>query len=302
MVSVIVPTYGEPVFLEKAISSVLNQTYQDWELIIVDDNNPDTEARMLTEEIVTFAITKDKRIHYIKHPYNKNGAAARNTGIAISKGDYISFLDSDDEYLPDRLEKCLGAISNVGKEFAGVFTGCEFRRKGTTYLKYSGVKAGCHLIETLAGNFMFCTGSNLFVRRSVAEQLNGFDESFLRHQDYEFLVRLFEYYSLVALPEILVIKNNENLNVPPVERMIAVKRQYLGKYRALILTLSEQDRKLIYHTNAVAIGEAAISEHKYELSRQYYRKAKSYKPLTIREKLRRLALRFLSLKYGNKKN
>jgi len=301
MISVIIPTYGGPVFLEKAINSVLNQTFNDWELIIVDDNNPDTEARKQTEDIVTDVITKDNRINYIKHPHNRNGAAARNTGIAIAKGEYISFLDSDDEYLPDRLEKCVSAISSVGKNYAGVFTGCEFRKKGKTYRKYCGVRTGCHLIETLAGNFMFCTGSNLFVRRSIVEQLNGFDENFQRHQDYEFLVRLFDDYSLVALPEILVIKNNENVNVPPVERMIAIKCQYLGKYQGLISALSDEDRNYIYHTNAVAIGEAAISEHKFGLSKEYYKKATDYKPLTAKERLRRFAIYILSLKNGNKK-
>lgn len=73
---------------------------------------------------------------------------------------------------------------------------------------------------------MFCTGSNIFVRRAVIDELNGFDEAFLRHQDYEFLVRLFEKYSLIALPDILVIKNNENVNMPDVVKMESVNKQY----------------------------------------------------------------------------
>lgn len=296
MVSVIIPTYGEPLFLMKAIDSVVNQSYKDWELIIVDDNNPDTEARRQTERIVTTAIEKDKRINYIKHPYNKNGAAARNTGIAIAKGDYISFLDSDDEYMPERLEKCLRAIEDSDSECAGLFTGCEFRRHGKTYLNYKGVKSGSHLVETLAGNFMFCTGSNLFVRYSVIKELKGFDESFLRHQDYEFLVRLFDRYSLVAIPEILVIKNNENVNVPQAEKMIAIKEQYLNKYKKIIEGLPDEDIRFIYHTNAVAIGELALQNGKRSLSKQYYDKAKSYSKLTLKEQFRRIAFRFLFYK------
>lgn len=90
-ITVIVPTYGEPKFLDKAIQSVQNQTYEDWEMIIVDDNNPDTEARIATESIVMEYLKNDERIHYIKHPQNRNGAAARNTGIAQAKGEYIAF-------------------------------------------------------------------------------------------------------------------------------------------------------------------------------------------------------------------
>jgi len=65
---------------------------------------------------------------------------------------------------------------------------------------------------------MFGTGSNIFIRKSVVDELKGFDEAFLRHQDYEFLVRVFEKYTLEAIPEILVIKNNENLNLPDVNK------------------------------------------------------------------------------------
>ena len=83
-ISVIIPTYGTPIFLENSIQSVLNQTFQDLELIIVDDNNPDTEARQKTEELVERYIKIDNRIRYIKHEHNKNGAVARNTGFAIA--------------------------------------------------------------------------------------------------------------------------------------------------------------------------------------------------------------------------
>ena len=123
-ITVIVPTYGEPKFLDKAIQSVQNQTYEDWEMIIVDDNNPDTEARIATESIVMEYLKNDERIHYIKHPQNRNGAAARNTGIAQAKGEYIAFLDSDDEYLPRRLEECCRVLDQCDSSVAGVYTGC----------------------------------------------------------------------------------------------------------------------------------------------------------------------------------
>lgn len=102
MISVITPTYNRAEYLGKAIGSVLGQTYQDLELIIVDDNKPDSEARKATEAVISKYT--DPRIRYIQNPKNMGGAATRNVGIFEAKGEYIAFLDDDDMYLPDRLE------------------------------------------------------------------------------------------------------------------------------------------------------------------------------------------------------
>ena len=105
LISVIIPTYGRPQYLEKAILSVLHQSLRDLELIIVDDNNPMTEARQMTDQLVEKYAKIDSRIKYIRHEKNKNGAVARNTGFAVAQGKYISLLDSDDEYMTARLQK-----------------------------------------------------------------------------------------------------------------------------------------------------------------------------------------------------
>lgn len=287
-VSVIIPTYGKPIYLDKAIQSVLRQSLEDIELIVVDDNDVDTEARKLTEAMVNREKEKDSRIVYIKHERNRNGAAARNTGIAVARGKYISFLDSDDEYMPDRLRQCYDIMEAKGREVnvAGVYTGCEFRRRGAVYNRYTGVRSGRFMVETLACSFMFCTGSNIFVRKRVVDELKGFDEAFRRHQDYEFLVRVFEKYSIIAIPDILVIKNNENFNLPDAEKMILVKRQYLEKFKPIIDRLSDEDRRYVFHTNCVSVAETAMAQRKYKLALQYYKKATTYGHLARRELFR----------------
>lgn len=291
LVSVIIPTYGYPTFLYKTINSVLNQNYDDWELIVVDDNSSESENRKLTQDILNSF--QDNRIRYIKHPRNLNGAVARNTGIRESKGKYISFLDSDDEYLPDRLEKCVKIIESQDQEFAGVYTGCEFRQKGKTYNRYTNVKDGNYLVDTLACTFMFCSGSNIFVRREVVEEIHGFDESFSRHQDYEFLVRIFSRYSLKAIPEILVIKNNENVNLPDVNKMLDIKQQYLGKFSYIINTLSEADQNYIYHSNYISLAEQHQRQGNIMAANKLYNKASEYGRLTPPEWKRRILLPFL---------
>lgn len=287
-ISIIIPTYGEPKFLDASIRSVINQTYKYWELIIVDDNNPETAARKMTEELVLNYLISDSRIKYIKHEYNKNGAVARNTGFAVAKGKYISLLDSDDEYLPERLQKCYDVMERASLKIGGVYTGCEFRRLGTTYLKYKEVKDGNFLVDTLACKFMFCTGSNIFVRKSIVNELNGFDGAFLRHQDYEFLVRLFEKYSLVSIPELLVIKNNENYNLPNLEKQIAIKEQYLKKFKYIIDNLSQKEVDYIMHGNYMNIAENAMAQNEFKIANEFYNKARQYGGLSIREWSRRI--------------
>lgn len=286
-VSVIIPTYGMPNYLEKSIRSVLSQTLSNIELIVVDDNDSNTEARRRTENLLKQFIS-DHRVNYLKHSQNMNGAVARNTGIKQAKGKYVAFLDSDDEYMPNRLMECFKVMETANSQIAGVYTGCEFRRGGKSYHIEKNVKEGNFLLETLACTFMFCTGSNLFIRKTVVDEINGFDEAFLRHQDYEFLVRIFEKYSLAAIQEILVIKNNENINLPNVNKMIDIKKQYLDKYSKQIQVLNDTDRRYIYHSQYLQIAETAMRTKQNKLAKQYYSKATEYGKLTLKERLRKL--------------
>ena len=117
-VSVIIPTYNRQKLLPKAIKSVLNQTFKNFELIIVDDGLTDN-----TKEIIKEFQKRDPRIKYIWQENFGAPAGPKNTGIKNSKGEYIAFLDDDDEWLPEKLErvieippKTIHALKNIGKE------------------------------------------------------------------------------------------------------------------------------------------------------------------------------------------
>lgn len=288
-VSVIVPTFGKPILLEAAIQSVLSQTYENWELIVVDDNEPESDARARTEALMR-SYASDRRIQYIKHLRNLNGATARNTGLNVASGQYVAFLDSDDEYMPERLQKCVAMMEKQPAKVGAVYTGCEFRRNGKTYRFVRDVKPGNYLVQALACTFMFCTGSNIFVRKPVIDELAGFDSRFLRHQDYEFLVRLFERYNIAAIPEALVIKNNENNNLPDVAKMIEIKRIYIDKYANLIEKLTDVDQNYIFRSHWLSIAELAQRSGDISKAREYYQKAAECKSLTLRERVRRVVL------------
>lgn len=277
-VSVIMPTYGKPELLSRSIRSVQNQTYPEWELIIVDDNNPETEGRKQTETLMA-QYAADKRIRYIKHEHNMNGSAARNTGIAAATGDYIAFLDSDDEYAPERLERCVKALSECSDpKYAGVYTGCEITQDGKTIRRRTEIKSGNFIAQTLAAGFPLSSGSNLFMRADVVRELNGFDTSFRRHQDYEFLVRYFRKYSLIAIPDILLVKNEIGANRQKTEVFYKTKVQYLEKYKDDIAKLSKSEQAYIYAEHYLNLQSTAFNEHKYNRFFQFTGKAFAKRP------------------------
>lgn len=120
MVSVIIPTYNRSDYIERAIESVLLQTYKNFELIIVDDNEKNSDARKILENKMK-KYENNCKIKYIQHEKNLNGATARNTGIRNSNGKYITFLDDDDYYLPKRLEVLVDALEkNI--EYTAAYT------------------------------------------------------------------------------------------------------------------------------------------------------------------------------------
>lgn len=131
MISIIVPAYNSSKHISKTIESVLTQTFSDWEMLIVDDCSTDN-----TVEIVSaFA---DERIKLIRNDINTGAAGARNKAIRIAKGPYIAFLDSDDMWLPEKLEKQLAFMKNNDLAFS--FTAYECVSESADKLLYS-VKA-----------------------------------------------------------------------------------------------------------------------------------------------------------------
>lgn len=100
LVSIIIPSYNASKYIKETIESVLNQTYQNWEMIIIDDDSNDT-----SRDIIEQYIEKDKRIKPLYNEKNIGAAQSRNKGIELSKGEYIAFLDSDDLWLPNKLKQ-----------------------------------------------------------------------------------------------------------------------------------------------------------------------------------------------------
>lgn len=224
LVSIIIPTYKRADMLSRAINSVLNQTYANIEVIVVDDNNPDTEYRKSTENVMQ-QYRDDHRVVYIQHEKNKNGAAARNTGLSISKGEFISFLDDDDSYLPQKIEKQVKYL-NEHKHNA-VY--CGRIQKGKEVLgKYSG-----DLSQQILSLSFSPTTPALMFRSFAIKLIGGFDESFKRHQDFELLLRYFKTNTIGVISEPLVeIGQNEGENELHGEILEKTKEAFLKQFMA----------------------------------------------------------------------
>lgn len=113
MISIITPSYNSSTFISKTIQSVLKQSYSDWEMIIVDDCSSDNSV-----EVVQLFVEKDPRISLIKLIENSGPAIARNKAIEVAQGRYIAFLDSDDLWLPNKLEKQLSFMQENDHPFS----------------------------------------------------------------------------------------------------------------------------------------------------------------------------------------
>jgi glycosyltransferase involved in cell wall biosynthesis len=194
---VIIPAYNRAGLLKRAVESVLRQTFQDFEVIIVDDASTDNTQEIIKEY-------NDRRINCLRHSANKGGGAARNTGIMAAGGDFIAFLDSDDEWLPQKLEKQFLAFAGLPPAYGLVYTGFwringERRRyvPGETMLPISGSVYKSLLNRNFAGT------STALVKKKYLLKAGLFNESLPRFQDWELWLRLAGFCYFYYLEEAL---------------------------------------------------------------------------------------------------
>lgn len=277
-VSVIIPTYKATERLDRAIESVLDQTYKNFEIIVVDDNDPASPARAFTEELMK-KYGGDGRIKYLKHEKNKNGAAARNTGLAAATGELIAFLDDDDEYYPKRLERCVGTLEEHD-DFDSVYTDCDMYKDDAFSFLHKATESGNVWREMLLNDSFLGTGSNLFFRRNCLDDVIGFDERFVRFQDVEFMIRIVERHKLFALNETLVKKNLGTANMPEYYAFRQNRLLIFDKFAYLIEKLTEEEQKDFYRAHYDVLLGPAIATKDRKAMRLAYKELSRYKKLS----------------------
>lgn len=181
IVSIIIPTFNRAQYVQEAIQSVQLQGFQEWELIIIDDGSTDN-----TGEILDRLCLLDKRIHYRKQE-NRGSGAARNHGLSIAQGQYVSFLDSDDRYLPGGLEALVRAmVSGQRRLVYGDFVIFDESDKTSRAIRAAAPLERPRLaLQFLIPRANPILPSATIVQRSALEEIGGFDESFRTGQVVE---------------------------------------------------------------------------------------------------------------------
>ena len=235
LISVIMPTYNRGYIIKEAITSVIKQTYCNWELIIVDDASDDN-----TREIVE--AIKEARIVYIRNSENMGANYSRNLGCKIAKGNYFAFLDSDNSWIPNKLELQIDRLAYSNDNVAFVFGRMELNYINTYIIPPDNLN-----IDEL--NKIICKenvidNNTVLIKRSVFHQVGGFDEAMPRLQDWEL------YYRIIVVYQYAVEYVNEVLdyNVVQADSITRDERKHID---ALLLFLEKHIETL----NADSITE-----------------------------------------------
>lgn len=197
MVTVIIPTRNRAELVFRSVQSVLSQTYKDFELILIDDASEDNTFDVIHE-------LADKRITYVRNAKPRGAAVARNKGITAARGQFIAFLDSDDEWLPFKLARQVAMFQSLPDKVGAIYTGLTAfdlgkKRKSTRKPK----KAGNLLPDLYYGNVVGPL-STLAVRSGCFNAVGQFDEQFPSCQDWDLCIRIAQKYYFAYDKECLV--------------------------------------------------------------------------------------------------
>ena len=202
-VSVIIPIYNRAHCIVRALKSVQKQTFTDMEILVCDDASTDT-----TRDIVRAYQVRDSRIQLLCLSENQGAGAARNLGLKASCGEYVAFLDSDDEWLPNKIEKQVTLMDSLTNDWGVCHTGAYIRKNINRELlfkpreDFNGDVFHLHVL----GKLRFLTPT-LIIRKICFVNAGIFDENLLRGEDVELLLRVFKMYKLAVIPNPLANVN-----------------------------------------------------------------------------------------------
>ena len=182
-VSVIITTYNRAHVLGRSIQSVLNQTFQDFELIIVDDASTDNTGSLVKR-------FRSKKIKYIRHQVNQGGSVAPNTGLRLAKGDYIAFQDDDDEWMPEKLERQMKVICAAPPEVGVVYTKfIQYDRFGDYVPLHKIAKKEGYLFKQLLDE-CFIQWQTALIKKECFDKVGLINENILFARDWDLLLRI----------------------------------------------------------------------------------------------------------------
>lgn len=276
-VSCVIITHNRIDYLKRAVDSVINQTYKNIELFVVDDASDDG-TEIYGEKLCKTGVNYIR----IEKEDSKGGNHARNVGINASTGDYVAFLDDDDYWLPDKIEqqvKYANEHPDIGMIYGGL--AYEFDHKILNYKSLPNPDYQGDLIKKELFISPFASTITLFVKRSILQEIGGFDENMRYWQEYELEIRLMQKTLVGFIPDIVAVANRRGT----VKRLTSQydnwekSVSYLNeKHRVLFDSLSEpmKKRKQEYYYREAAYRVSAVGDKKR--MKEFYRKAYSINP------------------------
>lgn len=268
-ISVVIPTYNRENLIINSIESVLNQTFSDFEIIIIDDDSTDNTREKINN-------INDKRIRYIKHEQNMGPSAARNTGIKNASGDYIAFLDSDDTWLIDKLEKQINAFKSPDKSIAVVHCGVQ-------YIDYKTQKPLTQWIirenvnKNIFNNFGAAPGTpTMLIKKEALLDVGFFDERIPAHEETDLSIRLAQKYKYKLVDEFLVISSSNHIQITSNPDLFIKGKEVIYEKHKNVLT-----NDLSYNLCNIIAGDSIIKGN-YKKGKLFLLKALKHKPYKLK--------------------
>ena len=232
LITAVITTFKRPQRVRRAIRSVLSQTYEPLEILVVEDGSDSgTEGWLRDQGLAS--------VKYVRHPENRGLAAARNTGLKLTGGEYVAYLDDDNEWKPRRIEMQVELVRGLGdlgrKRLGVVYCGVEVReRDGSRVYGYMGPKNRGNLREAIVREGAVTLPSTCLFSRAALERVGGFDEAMRSSVDHDIWMSLAAHgYEAHAVDEHLAIEHvsrEQRMTVDTGPRIQGV-RKFLEKWR-----------------------------------------------------------------------
>lgn len=269
LITVVIPTYKRIKKLNRAINSVYNQTYDNIELIIVNDD-PNSNIDNL--------IDLKKNVIIINHKQNQGPSVARNSGIQRAKGDYIAFLDNDDFFLNNKIERMVNTMKSLSNEWVGVYSWYFEEKSGVVIRSYA---EGDLSLPLLKCNIFLAGGSSLLLKLETVKAIGGFNPSFRIFEDWEFILRICKMGKIKLITEPLFVvdtSDQHQSNISP-EKHLESRLKYLKTLSPLINSYGIKLSKQIHTTQYLRVAYHFLQERKILIGLKLMYKIFKYSPL-----------------------
>ena len=232
-VSVVVPTYRRPHMIDEVIACVMQQTFTDWELLIIDDNGEGSAAQTETAAVVD-RYRSDARVMYVTHERNRGACAARNTGLQRAAGTFVAFLDDDDVWHPEKLERQVACFASAEPDVALVYGGWRNLFDDGTVDRIMPDGSEKSAPDLLKRNGIGST-SLVMCRRSALLAVGGFDETLPAMQDFDLYIRLGLRFPFAYVDRVLMdyrTHGGQRITTHP-QAVQTANERFLAKHRHL---------------------------------------------------------------------